>query len=143
MFKNYLKITFRNLVKNKVFSFVNIFGLAAGLSCCMLICLYIYDELRYDTHHQDVAQLYQIGTAFVRSDGETKTAATPAAVAEALKQEYPEIVSTTRLVGLFAEDKTLMRYDVSSKESKTFYETQGYLADPTFFSFFNYNFIEG
>ena len=143
MFKNYLKITFRNLVKNKVFSFVNIFGLAAGLSCCMLICLYIYDELRYDTHHQDVAQLYQIGTVFVRSDGETKTAATPAAVAEALKQEYPEIVSTTRLVGLFAEDKTLMRYDVSSKESKTFYETEGYLADPTFFSFFNYNFIEG
>ncbi len=143
MFRNYLKITLRNLVKNKVFSFINIVGLAAGLSCCMLICLYVYDELSYDTQHQNVAQLYQVGTVFVRPDGETKTAATPYPIADALQLEYPEISSTTRLVGLFVDDKTLLRYDAAPHKSTVFYETNGYLADPTFFSFFTYNFIEG
>ncbi|GAB3643470.1 ABC transporter permease [Spirosoma arcticum] len=143
MLRNYLKITWRNLAKNKVFSFINIVGLAAGLSCCMLICLYIYDELSYDTQHKDRSQLYQIGTVFIRPDGETKTADTPYPVADALQLEYPEISSVTRLVGLFVDDKTLLRYDAGANKSRVFYETKGYLADPTFFSFFSYDFIEG
>ncbi|MBC8151633.1 MAG: ABC transporter permease [Bacteroidetes bacterium] len=143
MLRNYFKIAWRNLAKNKVFSAINIVGLAAGLSCCMLICLYIVDELSYDTQHKDVTQLYQIGTIFVRPDGETKTADTPYPVADAMQLEYPEISSTTRLVGLFVDDKTLLRYDAGASKSRVFYETKGYLADPTFFSFFSYNFIEG
>lgn len=143
MIRNYLKIAFRNLINNKVFSFINIVGLAAGLSCCMLICLYIYHELSYDTQHQDVDQLYQIGTVFVKPDGETKTAASPYPLADALKLEYPEISSTTRLVGLFVDDKTLLRTDQGPNKRTVFYETNGYLADSAFFSFFNYNFIEG
>lgn len=143
MLRNYIKIAWRNFANNKVFSFINIVGLAAGLSCCMLISLYLYDELRYDTQHTDVEQLYQIGTVFVRPDGETKTAASPYPIADALKLEYPEIENTTRLVNLFVDDKTLMRYDGPAKQSRVFYETNGYLTDPTFFSFFNYNFIEG
>lgn len=143
MLRNYLKIAWRNIAKNKVFSFINIVGLAAGLSCCMLISLYIYDELSYDTQHKDLAQLYQIGTVFVSPEGERKTAATPHPVADALQLEYPEISSTTRLIGLFVDDKTLLRYDAGANESRVFYETKGYLADPTFFSFFSYNFIEG
>ncbi len=51
----------------------------------MLICLYIHDELSYDTQHKDRSQLYQVGTVFVRPDGETKTAATPYPVADALQ----------------------------------------------------------
>ena len=143
MFRNYLKINYRNLVQNKVFSAVNIIGLVAGLSCCMLICLYIYDELSYDTAHPNVAQLYQVGTVFIAPDGETKSAATPYPVADALQQEYPEIASTTRLVGLFADDKTLLRHDAGAGQSRVFYETKGYLADPRFFSFFKYDFLEG
>ncbi|MBC8152052.1 MAG: ABC transporter permease [Bacteroidetes bacterium] len=141
MLRNYFKIAWRNLAKNKVFSAINIVGLAAGLSCCMLICLYVVDELSYDTQHKDLTQLYQIGTIFVRPDGDIKTADTPYPVADALQLEYPEISSTTRLVGLFVDDKTLLRYDAG--KSRVFYETKGYLADPTFFSFFSYNFIEG
>ncbi|GAB2586787.1 ABC transporter permease [Spirosoma areae] len=143
MFRNYLKIAWRNLAKHKAFSFINIVGLAAGLSCCMLISLYIYDELSYDTQHKNVEQLYQIGTVFVRSEGEEKTAATPFPMAPSLKQEYPEISNTTRLVGLFAEDKTLLRYDGPANKRRVFYETNGYLADSAFFSFFNYEFLEG
>ncbi|WP_077923247.1 ABC transporter permease [Spirosoma sp. 209] len=147
MLTNYLKITFRGLAKNKAFSFINIVGLAAGLSCCMLICLYVYDELSYDTHHPDVAQLYQVGTVFVNPDGEEKTAATPYRLADALQQEYPEIGSTTRLVGLFGDDKTLLRANpvgnIANSKPAVFYESKGYLADPTFFSFFRYDFVEG
>ena len=77
MLTNYLKIAWRNLVRNKTFSAINILGLAAGLSCCMLIGLYVHDEFSYDTYHKDGAQLYQIGTVFVNPDGEDKTAGTP------------------------------------------------------------------
>ena len=143
MLRNYLKIAWRNLAKNKVFTLINVVGLAAGLSCCMLIGLYVQDELSYDTQHKDGEQLYQVGTVFVNPDGETKTAATPYAIADALKQEYPEVSSTTRLVGLFVDDKTLLRYSAAPGKPIVLYEKKGYLADPTFFSFFNYDFIEG
>ena len=143
MIQNNIKIAWRNLLRSKAFSFINLVGLAAGLSCAMLISLYIRDELSYDTQHPDVSQLYQVGTVFVRSDGEKKTAATPAPVAAALRQEFPEIAATTRLTGLFADDKTLLRYRVPGGADRTFYETGGYLVDTTFFDFFQYDFAEG
>ena len=68
MLKNYLKIAFRKLMKNKTFSFINIFGLAIGLTCCMLISLYIYNETRYDSYHKDVNRLYQVGTTFIKDE---------------------------------------------------------------------------
>jgi putative ABC transport system permease protein len=142
MIKNYFKIAWRNLWKNKIFSFINIFGLSAGLASCMLICLYIYDELSYDRYHNNVEQLYQIGTVFVRNDGEQKVPSTPAAMAQAMQQEFPEVINTTRLAGLFVDDKTLLKYK-ENNVSNSFYETKGYLTDPSFFTFFKYNFIEG
>lgn len=147
MLRNYLKIAWRNLVSNKTFSFINIVGLSAGLSCCMFICLYVYDELSYDTQHPDADRIYQVGTIFVQPDGDQKSAATPYGVADALQQEYPEIGSTTRLVNLFADDKTLLRANPTGAAANTkpavFYESKGYLAEPTFFSFFQYDFVEG
>lgn len=142
MLINYFKIAWRNLMKNKVFSFINVFGLSAGLASCMLICLYVYDELNFDKQHKNVENLYQVGTVFVRSDGETNTPCVPAATAEALRHEFPEVVNTTRLVPLFVDDKTLVKYEENGM-NKSFYETKGYLADSTFFSFFNYDFVEG
>jgi putative ABC transport system permease protein len=142
MIKNYFKIAWRNLMKNKVFSFINVFGLSAGLASCMLICLYVYDELNYDKHHKNVENLYQVGTVFVRADGEKNAPAAPAAMAQALKQEFPEVVNTTRFTSLFVDDKTLLKYE-DNGAAKSFYETKGYLVDSTFFVFFNYNFIEG
>ena len=69
MIRNYLKIAWRNLMKNKVFSFIHIFGLSAGLASCMFICLYAYDELNYDTAHPNGDNIYQVGTVFIRPDG--------------------------------------------------------------------------
>ena len=142
MIKNYLKIAWRNLMKNKVFSFINTFGLSAGLASCMLICLYVYDELNYDKHHKNVENLYQVGTVFIRSEGDKKVPSSPAAMGQALRREFPEVVNTTKFTSLFVDDKTLLKYE-DNGISKSFYETKGYLADSTFFHFFNYNFIEG
>ena len=64
MFKNYFKIAWRNLVKNKVFSFINIFGLTVGLTCCMLISVYLYNEVSYDKYHKNIENLYHLATDF-------------------------------------------------------------------------------
>ena len=74
MFKNYVKLAWRNLKKNKVFSFINIFGLSIGLTCCMLISLYVYNELNYDTYHKNGDRLYQLGTEFISAGKEERGA---------------------------------------------------------------------
>ncbi|MBD0296440.1 MAG: ABC transporter permease [Flavisolibacter sp.] len=144
MLKNYFKIAWRNLMKSKIFSFINIFGLATGLTCCMLISLYLYNELSYDTYHKNIDRLYQLGTTFMKKGekGE-RTPNTPAPMAQAMKQEFPEIGDATRIMSLFAEDKTLLRYTEDDGASKSFYETKGYVADSNFFTLFTYHFVEG
>jgi putative ABC transport system permease protein len=143
MLKNYLTIAWRNLMKSKIFSFINILGLAIGLTCCMLITLYINNELSYDKHHRNIDRLFQLGTVFVKDGKDERLANTPAPMADAMKQEYPEIEQSTRLMALFAEDKTLLQYKEGNEAPKSFYETKGYIADPSFFKLFTYHFIEG
>ena len=65
MFRNYLKVAWRNLMKSKIFSFINIIGLSVGLTCCMLISVYLYNEVSYDKYHTNIDRLYQLGTVFV------------------------------------------------------------------------------
>ncbi len=143
MIRTYFKIAWNNLRKNKVFSFINIFGLAAGLACCMLITLYIRNEISYDKYHQHAADIYQLGTNFIREGKETKMSGTPAPVAQAMQFEYPEIEQTTRLLALFNEDKTLLQYTEKNAAPQSFYETKGYIADSSFFRVFTYDFLEG
>jgi putative ABC transport system permease protein len=143
MFKNYLKIAWRNVMKSKLFSFINIIGLSVGLTCCMLISLYIINETSYDAYQKNADNIYQLGTEFTGLGNFKKLPNTPAAMGETMKNVFPEIEQTTRLAGLFSEDKTLMQYNEPNGASKSFYETGGFLADSTFFRMFTYNFIEG
>ena len=110
MFKNYLKIAWRNLMKSKIFSFINIIGLSVGLTCCMLITLYILNETSYDAYQKNADNIYQLGTEFIGLGNFKKLPNTPAAMGEMMKQSFPEIEQTTRLATLFAEDKTLLQY---------------------------------
>ena len=64
MLKNYFKIAFRNLIRTKIYSFINIFGLSLGIACCLLLSLYVQDEFSYDRHHQQLSDLYRLGTQF-------------------------------------------------------------------------------
>jgi len=143
MFKNYFKIAWRNLGKNKVFSFINIFGLAIGLTCCILITLYIVHEMSYDRYHKNSDRLFQLGTFFVKDGPSDPLPNTPAPMAAAMKQEFPEIENAARILALFAEDKTILQYRPATGDPKSFYETKGYIADSTFFRLFDYHFIEG
>src|SRR6185312_10597415 len=143
MLKNYFKIAWRNLMKNKVFSFINIIGLSVGLTCCILITLYILNETSYDKYQKNADNIYQLGTEFIGLGNFKKLPNTPAAMGEMMKQSFPEIQQTTRLTRLFAEDKTLLQYTTKSGEIKSFYETKGFMADSTFFRMFTYNFTEG
>ena len=70
MIRNYFLIALRNFRNNKLFSFINIFGLAVGLTCCLLIALYIRHELSYDKYHVNINNLYQLGTVFKKETGD-------------------------------------------------------------------------
>ncbi|MGZ5133751.1 MAG: ABC transporter permease [Flavitalea sp.] len=143
MLKNYLKVAWRNVMKNKTFSFINVFGLSIGLTCCLLIAIYLHNELSYDSYHKNITQLYQLGTTFVKNGKDDRTANTPAPMAKAMQLEFPEIIETTRLLATFSEDKTLLQYTPPGSELKSLYESRGFLADSTFFRMFSYDFKEG
>jgi putative ABC transport system permease protein len=143
MIRTYFKIAWNNLKKNKIFSFINIFGLSVGLASCMLITLYVINEISYDKYQKNGENIYQVGTTFIQQGKETKMPNTPAPMAQAMQMDFPEVEQTTRLIGLFAEDKTLLQYNEKNGVPKSFYETRGFMADSTFFRMFTYKFIEG
>ena len=96
MFKNYMKIALRNIKKHKGYSFINIFGLALGLTCCILIFLWVQDEFSYDQFHENGDNLYLVGTHQRLGNQTATSSGTPPALGPAFKEEYPEIVNSAR-----------------------------------------------
>ncbi len=145
MIKNYLRVTWRHMMRNKIFSFINIFGLAIGLACCMLIVLYLYGELAYDAYHKNIKRLYQVGTTFLTNGKRDKYPAEPAVMAQNMKASFPEIEMTARVVvfGFFGENKTLVQYISPDGTLHAYYESKGCAADASFFKMFDYHFVEG
>jgi putative ABC transport system permease protein len=139
MFRNYIKIAWRHLLKNKVFSFINVFGLAIGLSTCLLITLYIVDELGYDQYHRDADRIYRIASSTNKSPD---WAATAAPIAWGIKADFPEVEQVTRLLSFPNMDNVLMRYGQNNVK-KQFFEKNGYYVDSTFFQLFTYEFKYG
>ena len=143
MLKNYFKVAWRNMMKNKTFSFINVFGLSIGLTCCMLISMYLHYELSYDSQHKNGNRVYQLGTTFVKEGKEDRTANTSAPMARTMQMVFPEIEKSTRLLKTFSDDKTLLQFQDKDGKVKSFNETKGFLADSTFFQILTYDFIEG
>lgn len=136
MLKNYFKIAWRNLLNNKTFSFINIFGLSVGLATCLLLMLYIFNEADYDKHHKNANLIYRIAI-------DTKTekwAGTPAPIAKGLKKDFPEIEEVTRVLNFPGVPKMLLKNENNNKQ---FYETNGYYADSSLFSVFSYDLAKG
>jgi putative ABC transport system permease protein len=100
MIKNYLTIAWRSLTRNRVFSFINMFGLAIGLACCMLITGYLYQELTYDTYSANAKQLYRVNLGTIGAVGTDNYPVVDIAVGEGMKNAYPEIAAFTRLANL-------------------------------------------
>jgi len=143
MLKNYLKVAFRTLARNKVFTFINVFGLAIGLTTCLLILFYIFSESGYDRQNKDADLIYRVASA-VKFGGQKQKgwAATTGPVAWGLKADLPEVAYATRLVNFPGFDKLLLTAG-SGNLRKQFYETNGYYVDSTFFRVFTYDFKYG
>src|SRR5678815_3291960 len=98
MIKNYLLIAFRNFKRQKLFSLLNIFGLALGLSSAILIFLYVSDELRYDVMHPNYKNTYRIGSTFTNSEGQTfDNTDVPGFFAKYLKDNRSEVLHASRI----------------------------------------------
>ncbi|MCK4932573.1 MAG: ABC transporter permease [Candidatus Aminicenantes bacterium] len=133
MFKNYIKIAFRNIRRYKGYSLINIAGLTVGMACFILIFLWVYDELNYDTYHTHSDRLCRI---ILRKAGDPGIPSAPYILPQILKDEYPEIVEVTR-VRTRGYPSAIRHRDI------TFYEQSFFLTDPSFFSMFSYDFTAG
>jgi len=99
MFRNYLVIALRNIVRHKLYSFINIAGLAVGLACAILIILFVRDELSYDKWIPGGDKLYRVETTFhVPGRGDIVTAQTTMPLTVTMRDQIPEVTSQTRLV---------------------------------------------
>ncbi|MGC4035813.1 MAG: ABC transporter permease [Chitinophagaceae bacterium] len=97
MLKNYFKTAFRNLVKNKFYSSINIIGLAAGLATCMLILLYVLDELSYDKYNKNSARIFRVNNEVKFGDNHFDLAVAPALMGSTMVRDFPEVEQYTRL----------------------------------------------
>ncbi|UCE07810.1 MAG: ABC transporter permease [bacterium] len=134
MLINYLKIALRNLIRQKMYSFINIFGLAVGLACSILILAWVKTELNYDKFHKHFDEIYRLisyGTKYMVQgfDG------TPAPLAPAITEQIPEIMNVTRFMDL---PRMVVKYS-----DKSFYESRAVLTDPSIFDVFTFSLIMG
>ena len=129
MFENYLKQAWRNLSKNKTYSFLNIAGLAAGLTCFVFIALWVKDETSYDKFNTNYDRIVRLISTSKTETGITASAVSSAPMAKALKNDYPEVENTVRL---------RMREDIVTHKNQQLLQGGILLTDPSFFDVFSY-----
>jgi putative ABC transport system permease protein len=135
MIKNFIVTAWRNLKNNKIFSFINVFGLSVGLTCCMLIGAYLYQELTYDTYPAQSKQIYRVA---LRSNGNNASADFPSvdvAVGQGIKNVFPEVLATARLTN---RGQVFVKY-----QDHQFKENKIVLIDSNFLQLFSIPLVEG
>ncbi|HVV53823.1 MAG TPA: ABC transporter permease, partial [Mucilaginibacter sp.] len=135
MIRNYIKTAYRNLLKNKGFTAINILGLALGLATCLLIVFYVYDELSYDQYNVKADRIYRVNNDIKFGGNENSYAVSPAPMGPALKATFPEI-----------EDEVRFRTRGGFQVKKGNQEIQEYnvvYADPSLFNVFTLPMIDG
>lgn len=134
MLKNYLKIALRNFVHHKLYSAINIIGLAIGIACCILIFLFVRNELSYDRFHANADRIYRVYVTEAPPGRDPFTySETPWPMAQAMESSFPEVERAVRL----AVRRDLVRYDNNTFAERT------HLADNDFFEFFDFPLLEG
>ncbi len=131
MFKNYFKLAIRNILRHKAYSFINIVGLAIGMTCSILILLWVQNELSYDRFHANANQLYRI----TAQANDFKAAVNPAGMPAGLKQEMPTIKEFARIM-------TMSSHLFEAGERK-FEEKRVFFVDSTFLDLFSFPLIKG
>src|SRR5436190_2039846 len=134
MFKNYFTTAFRNLLHNKIYSFINIAGLSLGLACAMLIVLYVNDEVSYDRFHKNVSQIYRIDKQQTKEDGGFHY------------NSYTGYFPGPRFAARIPEIKNFVRFQPSRADIKIDKDVQSQdinYVDADFFSVFTFRLIMG
>ena len=135
MIGNYLRLVLRIIKRQKGYFFINILGLAVGMACCILILLWVQDEINYDRFHKNLNELHMIGQIQDYSGRQVIVPATPSALGPALKKEYPEITHSTRYSKI-----THMFFAYGDKK---IYETKGAYTEPDFLKMFSFPLLKG
>ncbi|MEO0334032.1 MAG: ABC transporter permease, partial [Bacteroidota bacterium] len=129
-------MTFRNLINQKLYTLLNVLGLSIGIASCLLILLYVYHELSYDTFHERANQIYRIGLNGKIADQEVFTTNTTPPLAFTAVEEFPEVESATRLYTHWSDQVVRYGETVISEEDVL-------MADSTFFDVFSFPLIAG
>lgn len=140
MLKNYLKVAVRNIKRQKGYSFINIFGLSIGLACFIIISLWVKDELSYDKYHENIDNIYLVAVEHHSGDNVSQGSATPAPLAAALKENYPEIKNAAHFVSSWPTGKGRNLIGVDDNK---FFTNNLFLTEPAFFEIFTIKFLQG
>lgn len=138
MFKNYLKVAWRNLIRQKIYSFINIAGLAIGLTACIMISLYVLDEFSYDRHHTHADRIYRLTRDFKAEDGEVSLhlghVASP--FGPLLREDFPDMEAVARTF----QTKLLVS---DEPKQKSFTEPNAFVVEPEIFDIFSIKMVKG
>ncbi len=144
MLTNYLKIAFRNLLKNKIFSLINIFGLAIGMAACLLILQYVRFELSYDDFHEKAEQIYRVRhDRYVDGELQYQKAQSFIPTGEAMKNEFPEAQDYTTLFRISEHADIIMTHQPEKGDAIRFPEKEVYIAKGNFLEIFSLPIMEG
>ncbi|HNP17113.1 MAG TPA: ABC transporter permease [Fulvivirga sp.] len=140
MLQNYFKVAFRNILKDKFYSLINVFGLAVGISSCIFILIYINDEFSYDRFNTKADRIYRL-TEFIEQEGSgERSSSVPFPVGTTLLEDYGSLIENQVRFFNFQSPTILVSEEQSEKE---FNETGVYFADSTFFDVFDYEVVKG
>ncbi len=134
MFRNYFKVATRNLLKHKFYAIINVLGLAIGMTCCLLIFLYVRHELSYDTFHTKADRIYRVVTDIKTPTETLNIDITSAPMPAYMKADFPEVEDMVRL-----DDAGLL----IQRGELTFQEDASMFADFTFFHVFDFPLLRG
>ncbi|MCP4728269.1 MAG: ABC transporter permease, partial [bacterium] len=139
MLKNYLKIAFRNIVKNRLYNSLNIVGLALGLSCSLLMIFHVKDELSYESNFPKADRIFRLVTDYSPGGGST-WAATSIPLGIELKNSIPEVEHSGRFRWAYPQ---ILSHTPDGGVTKQFEETKGFFVDSTIVDMFDLEFING
>ncbi|MBO6494448.1 MAG: ABC transporter permease [Roseivirga sp.] len=136
MFKNYIKIALRSLLKSRGTSVINIVGLSIGMACCIIIFLFVQNEMGYDKYHSKADNIFRVLTIDeALGVSSNLVGITLPALGEAMDNDFPEVVQRVRMI---PQGRQLINY-----EQQGFYTEHFAYAEPTLFSMFDFNLIDG
>ena len=134
MFRNYLAVAIRSLNRNRIYSFINVSGLALGVGCALVITLFVIDELSYDRHHEKADRIHRVVMDAKLMGKEINGGVSPAPMGQAMVEEIPAVESATRL---WRRGSVLIERDTRQFTEDVFY------ADLTYFEVFTHPLYQG